>query len=156
MATLKRRSVACRRVKVTVRRKAKVPVHQAWPRLADLGALAKWAPDVSACKAETLRLGARRVAKLAKPAYGKQELVETVNALRPQGFTYDIEGGIGPLEEIVTSWDLEAKGEACVVQVTSEVRLSRKLRFVKPLVWLAWRRQVGALAKGFAKYAAAP
>jgi hypothetical protein len=142
-------------VKVTVRRKVKAPVHQAWPKLADLGALAKWAPDVIACKAETLRLGARRIATLKEPAYGKDALVETVNALRPQGFTYDIEGGIGPLEEVVTSWDLEAKGDACVVRVTSEVKLARRLRFVKPLAWLAWRRQVVALANGFARFASA-
>ena len=143
-------------MKVTVRRKVKAPVHQAWPRLADLGALHRWAPDVTATKAETLRLGARRTATLKEPAYGKDKLVETVNALRPQGFTYDIEGGIGPLQEIVTSWDLEAKGDACIVTVTSEVKLARKLRFAKPLVWMSWRRQVAALAKGFAKYAASP
>lgn len=143
-------------MKVTVRRKVKAPVHQAWPKLADLGALHKWAPDVAATKAETLRLGARRIATLKEPTYGKGELVETVNALRPQGFTYDIEGGIGPLEEIVTSWDLEGDGEGCTVKATSEVRLARKLRFVKPLAWLSWRRQLSALAKGFAKYAATP
>ena len=143
-------------MKVTVRRKVKAPIHTAWPRLADLGALPKWAPDVASCKAETLRLGARRIATLKEPAYGKDRLVETVNALRPQGFTYDIEGGIGPLEEIVTSWDLEAKADACIVRVTSEVKLARRLRFAKPLVWLSWRRQVAALAKGFAKYAASP
>ncbi|HUR25113.1 MAG TPA: SRPBCC family protein [Candidatus Thermoplasmatota archaeon] len=142
-------------MKVTVRRKVRAPVHQAWPKLADLAALSKWAPDVTTCKAEALRLGARRIATLKEPAYGKDALVETINALRPQGFTYDIEGGIGPLEEIVTSWDLEAKGDACVVKVTSEVKLARKLRFAKPLVWLSWRRQVAVLAKGFAKYAAA-
>lgn len=143
-------------VKVTVRRRVKAPVHQVWPRLADLGALHKWAPDITATKAETLRLGARRVATLREPAYGKDRLVETVNALRPQGFTYDIEGGIGPLEEIATSWDLEAKDDDCIVKVTSEVKLARKVRFVKPLVWLSWRRQIAALAKGFAKYAAVP
>jgi hypothetical protein len=143
-------------VKVTVRRKVKAPVHQAWPKLADLAALSKWAPDVVACKAETLRLGARRIATLKEPAYGKDALVETVNALRPQGFTYDIEGGIGPLEEIATSWDLEAKGDACVVVVSSELVLSRKLRFAKPLVYLSWRRTLSALAKGFARYAAGP
>ncbi|MEA3135962.1 MAG: Polyketide cyclase / dehydrase and lipid transport [Thermoplasmata archaeon] len=143
-------------VKVTVRRKVKAPIHQAWPKLADLAALPKWAPDVASCKAETLRLGARRVATLKEPAYGKDKLVETVNALRPQGFTYDIEGGIGPLETILTSWDLEPKGDDCVVKVTSEVKLAGKLRFAKPLVWLSWRRQVAALANGFAKYAAAP
>jgi hypothetical protein len=143
-------------MKVTVRRKVKAPIHQAWPKLADLAALSKWAPDVTASKAETLRLGARRIATLKEPAYGKEKLVETINALRPQGFTYDIEGGIGPLEEIVTSWDLEPKGDACVVKLTSEVTLSGKLRFAKPLVWLSWRRQLSALAMGFAKYAASP
>lgn len=143
-------------MKVTVRRKVKAPIHTAWPRLADLGALPKWAPDVASCKAETLRLGARRIATLKEPAYGKDRLVETVNALRPQGFTYDIEGGIGPLEEIVTSWDLEPKGDGCVVVVSSDLVLSRKLRFAKPFVYLSWRRTLSALAKGFAKYAASP
>ena len=140
-------------MKVTVRRKVKAPVHQAWPKLADLAALPKWAPDVVACKAETLRLGARRIATLKEPAYGKDALVETVNALRPQGFTYDIEGGIGPMESIVTSWDLEQKGDACVVQVSSQIVLSGKMRYAKPLAWIAWRRQLSVLARGYAKYA---
>ncbi|MFA5944634.1 MAG: SRPBCC family protein [Candidatus Thermoplasmatota archaeon] len=143
-------------MKVTVRRKVKAPIHQAWPKLADLSALPKWAPDVATCKAETLRLGARRTATLKEPAYGKAKLVETVNALRPQGFTYDIEGGIGPMDSIVTSWDLEPKGDACVVKVSSEITLAGKLRYAKPLAWLAWRRQLKALAKGFGKYAAGP
>jgi hypothetical protein len=143
-------------MKVTVRRKVKAPIHQAWPKLADLAALSKWAPDVPECKAENLRLGARRIATLKERTYGKDKLVETVNALRPQGFTYDIEGGIGPLEEIVTSWDLEQKGDTCVVVVSSELTLAPKLRFVKPLVYLSWRRTLNALAKGFAKYAASP
>jgi hypothetical protein len=140
-------------VKVTVRRKVRSPVHQAWPKLADLAALPRWAPDVASCKAETLRLGARRTVTLKEPAYGKDRLVETVNALRPQGFTYDIEGGIGPLEAIATSWDLEPKGDACVVTVSSELTLARRLRLAKPLVHLRWRRQLKALAKGFARYA---
>ena len=143
-------------MRVTVRRKVKAPEHLAWTRLADLGALSKWAPDVVASKAETLRLGARRVATLKEPAYGKSELVETVNALRPHGFTYDIEGGIGPMESIVTSWDLIPKGDGCVVQVRSDVTLAGKMRYAKPLAWLAWRRQLAVLAKGFAKYAAEP
>lgn len=143
-------------MRVTVRRKVKAPEHLAWTRLADLGALSKWAPDVVASKAETLRLGARRIATLKEPAYGKAELVETVNALRPHGFTYDIEGGIGPMSNIVTSWDLLPKGEGCVVQVQSDIELTGTVRFVKPLAWLAWRRQLNALAKGFAKYAAEP
>jgi carbon monoxide dehydrogenase subunit G len=141
-------------VHVQVRVKVKAPVHQAWTKLADLGALAKWAPDVASCKAESLRLGARRVAVLKEPAYGKDRLVETVNALRPQGFTYDIEGGIGPMATITTSWDLEPKGDAAVVQVGSDIELSGKMRFAKPLAWLAWRRQLKVLAKGFADYAA--
>jgi hypothetical protein len=144
-------------VRVTVRRRVRAPVHLAWARLSDLGALARWAPDVVASKAETLRLGARRVATLAEPAYGKGELVETVNALRPHGFTYDIEGGIGPMSSIVTSWDLLPKGggEGCVVQVQSDIALTGNVRFVKPLAWLAWRRQLAVLAKGFARYAEA-
>lgn len=141
---------------VQVRAKVHAPIHQAWPKLADLAALSKWAPDVASCRAETLRLGARRIAVLKEPAYGKDRLVETVNALRPQGFTYDIEGGIGPMSAIVTSWDLEANGDACVVVVGSDVELSGKLRYAKPLAWLAWRRQLKTLAKAFAKYAAAP
>lgn len=142
-------------MRVTVRRKVAAPIHRAWPKLADLGALHLWAPDVTATKAETLRLGARRVATLDKPAYGKADLVETVNALRPQGFTYDIEGGIGPFATIVTSWDLETRGDACVVVVTSDITVVGKWRFAKPLAAMGWRRQLAALAKGFAKYAEA-
>ncbi len=143
-------------MRVTVRRKVRAPEHLAWTRLSDLGALHKWAPDVVASRAETLRLGARRVATLARPAYGKAELVETVNALRPHGFTYDIEGGIGPMPSIVTSWDLIPKGEGCVVQVQSDISLAGGMRFAKPLAWLAWRRQLSVLAKGFARYAESP
>src|SRR5205085_8490264 len=115
----------------------------------------RWAPDGASCKAETLRLGARRVARLKEPGYCKRELVETVTALRPEGFTYDLEDGIGPLSSILTSWDLEGDGDKCVVRLTSEVTLTGKVRFAKPLAWLSWRRQCAALAKGFAKYAAA-
>lgn len=140
-------------MRVTVRRKVKAPIHSAWAKLADLRALHQWAPDVVSSKSDPLRLGARRIAVLDEPAYGKTELVETVNALRPQGFTYYIEGGIGPLEEIVTSWDLESAGEHCRVVVSSELTLARRLRFVKPLVRLSWRRQLKALAKGFSHYA---
>lgn len=143
-------------MQVQVRVKVKAPIHQAWPKLADLAALSKWAPDIASSKAETLRLGARRVAILKEPAYGKDRLVETVNALRPQGFTYDIEGGIGPMAAIVTSWDLEARGDTCVVVVASDLTLTGKLRYATPLAWLAWRRQLKALAKGFAAYAATP
>jgi carbon monoxide dehydrogenase subunit G len=143
-------------VRVTVRRRVKAPVHLAWARLSDLGALSRWAPGVVASKAGTLRIGARRVATLRKPAYGKAELVETVNALRPHGFTYDIEGGIGPMPSVVTGWDLLPRGDggaSCVVQVQSDVALAGGLRFAKPLAWLAWRRRLSALAKGFARYA---
>lgn len=140
-------------VRVTVRRKVEAPIHRAWPKLADLGALHLWAPDVASTKAETLRLGARRTATLTEPTYGKAELVETINALRPQGFTYDIEDGIGPFSTIVTSWDLEAKGDSCVVMVSSTIEVVGKWRFAKPLAALGWRRQLAALAKGFAKYA---
>ena len=140
---------------VQVRAKVRAPIHQAWTKLADLKALAQWAPDVASSKADKLRLGARRTAVLKEPAFGKPELVETVNALRPQGFTYDIEGGIGPFATITTSWDLEPKGAGCVVVVGSDLTVSGKLRFAKPLAWLAWRRQLKALAKAFARYAAA-
>lgn len=143
-------------MKVVAKAKVAVPVHQAWPKLADLKALPEWAPDVASCKAEKLRLGARRVAVLTKPAYGKPELVETVMALRPQGFTYDIEGGIGPFTSIVTSWDLEAKGENAVVVVASDIEVGGKWRRAKWLAGWAWKRQLKALAKGFAAYAARP
>lgn len=139
---------------VQVRVKVGAPIHQAWTRLADLKALAQWAPDVASSKADKLRLGARRVAVLKEPVDGKGELVETVNALRPQGFTYDIEGGVGPFPAITTSWDLEPKGSDCVVVVASDLTVTGRLRFVKPVAWLAWRRQLKALAKGFARYAA--
>jgi hypothetical protein len=141
-------------VHVTVRRKVKAPIHQAWPKLADFGALATWMHDVESCKGEKLRLGARRVVTLKEPAFGKTELVETVNALRPQGFTYDIEGGVGPWDPFATSWDLEPKGDGCVVVVRGDFTVNGKLRFAKPLSWLGWRRQLGKLAKDFATYAA--
>jgi carbon monoxide dehydrogenase subunit G len=140
-------------MKVVAKAKAAVPVHQAWPKLADLKALPEWAPDVASCKAETLRLGARRVATLRRPAGGKSDLVETVMALRPQGFTYDIEGGIGPFTSIVTSWDLEPRGEGCTVVVSSDLEVGGRWRYAKPLAAWAWKRQLKALAKGFARYA---
>jgi hypothetical protein len=140
-------------VQVTVRRKAAVPVHAAWPKLADLAALSKWAPDVASSRSDQLRLGARRVAVLKEPAYGKAELVETVTALRPQGFSYDIEGGIGPFAAITTSWDLEPRDGGCAVVVSSEIAVIGKWRFAKPLAAWGWKRQLAALAKGFAKYA---
>ena len=142
-------------VHVTVRVKVDAPVHQAWTKLADLKALSQWAPDVASSRSDPLRVGARRIAVLKQPAYGKTELVETVKALAPHSFTYDIEGGIGPLEAIETTWRLEARGEGSVVTIESEVQLARKLRLVTPLVKLTWRRQMKALAKGFARYASA-
>lgn len=140
---------------VTVRVKVDAPVHQAWTKLADLKALSQWAPDVASSRSDPLRVGARRVAVLKEPAYGKAELVETVKALGPHSFTYDIEGGIGPLEAIETTWRLEARGDKAVVTIDSEVQLARRLRLVTPLVKLSWRRQMKVLAKAFAAYAKA-
>ena len=140
-------------VDVTVRRKVRAPLHRAWPKLADLKALPEWMDDVASCKAENLRLGARRVVTLKEETYGKTEMVETVNALRPQGFTYDIEGGIGPFTSIVTSWDLEQDGDQCVVLVGSTIEVGGRWRYAKPIAAWGWKRQLKVLAKGFAKYA---
>jgi len=141
-------------VHVEVRRKVRAPIHAAWPKLADLGALAQWSPDVAASPSDKLRLGARRRARLKEPAYGKAELVETITALRPQGFSYDIEGGIGPFATIATSWDLEPAGDGCIVVLGSDITVTGKWRFAKPLAAWGWRRQLAVLAKAFANYAA--
>lgn len=153
MATLKPARRHSAAMQTAVRVAVDAPIHQAWTKLADLGALAKWAPDVASSRSDKLRLGARRVAVLKAPAYGKAELVETVKVLEPHGFTYDIEGGIGPLEAIETTWRLEPKGDRCVVVVSSTVQLARRLRPVALLAKLSWRRQLKALAKGFKRYA---
>jgi hypothetical protein len=141
-------------MRVTVRQRIAVPLHRAWPKLADLAALETWAPDVTESRADPLRVGARRVAYLRNPAYGKKALVETVCAIEPHGFTYDIEGGIGPLRSIVTTWRLSGDGDHCTVQVSSVLQVAGPARLAGPLVWLAWRRQLRALAKGFARHAA--
>lgn len=159
MARLKPASSRCGGVHVTVRAKVAAPIHQAWTKLADLQALSKWAPDVADSHADPLRVGARRVAVLKERTYGKTALVETVKALYPHGFTYDIEGGIGPLEAIETTWRLEAGdggADGCVAVVHSRVVLAKRVRWMTPLVKLSWRIQMQALVRAFAAYASNP
>lgn len=142
---------------VTVRARVDAPIHQAWTKLADLQALADWAPDVAESHADRLRVGARRVAVLKEPAHGKTERVETVKALYPHGFSYDIEGGIGPLEAIETTWRLEAAdGDGCIAVVHSRVVLAKRVRWMTPLVRLSWGLRMKQLARAFAAYASNP
>lgn len=134
-----------------------LPVEKAWPRLAELSALHEWAPDVTASPADPLRVGATRWAKLREPASGKDTLVERVVDVDERGhaFTYDIEGGIGPLRAIRTTWRLDPTQGGCTVVVTSEVTLSPAARLLSPIVKRAWRKQLQALADGFAAWASA-
>jgi len=135
---------------------AALPPREAWARLAELDRLAQWAPDVTASPSDPLRVGAIRRARLRKPAYGKDTLVERVVAVDPgRSFTYDIEDGIGPLAGIRTTWTVEPAGAGggSLVRVASEVALSGPARFASFLVRRAWRKQLQALADAFAAWA---
>jgi hypothetical protein len=129
---------------------------QAWDRLADLAALSQWAPDVADSPADPLRPGAVRRARLKKPAYGKEVLVERFTQVdaRQRTFTYDIEGGIGPLASIRTTWSVAGAADGgSVVKVASEVTLSGAARFVPFLVKRAWTKQLQELVDGFVGWA---
>lgn len=132
---------------------APVSPEQAWRLLADLGALAQWAPDVAASPSDPLRVGAVRRARLRKPAQGKQELVERFVAVGDRHFTYDIEDGIGPLRTIRTTWSVEAVPGGSRVTVSSEVGLAPLARLLTPLVRRTWTRQLQVLVDGFAGWA---
>ena len=129
---------------------------KAWGALADLAALHEWAPDVVESPSDPLGVGAVRRARLDKPAYGKDVLVERVVAVAPgRSFTYDIEGGIGPLASIRTTWSVAPLegGRGCRVTVASDVVLSGAARFVPFLVQRAWAKQLRDLARAFAAWA---
>lgn len=132
-----------------------LPPDEAWARLADLGALAQWAPDVASSPAEPLRAGATRWARLKRPAYGKDTLVERVLDADPRRrtFTYDIEGGIGPMAAIRTTWAVAAAPGGSEVTVSSEVGLAGALRLVPFLARRAWAKQLQELADAFAAWA---
>lgn len=130
----------------------------AWARLADLQALAQWAPDVASSPSEPLRPGATRWAKLKEPAFGKDTLVERVVEVdaKRRTFTYDIEGGIGPMKAIRTTWSVAAAPGGSLVTVASDVELAGALRFVPFLARRAWAKQLQVLADAFAAWAPRP
>lgn len=132
-----------------------LPPDAAWAKLADLGALAQWAPDVAASPAEPLRAGATRWAKLKEPAFGKDTLVERVVEADPKRrtFTYDIEGGVGPMKSIRTTWAVNPAPGGSVVTVSSDVELAGAVRFVPFLAKRAWTKQLQVLADSFARWA---
>lgn len=135
-----------------------LPPDAAWLRLADLAALSQWAPDVLDSPAEPLRVGATRRARLRKPAFGKGVLVERVTALDPprRSFTYDIEGGIGPMASIRTTWSVaQAPGGGSTVTVSSDVALAGAARLVPFLAKRAWTKQLQELADAFARWPSA-
>ncbi|MEK6976096.1 MAG: SRPBCC family protein [Candidatus Thermoplasmatota archaeon] len=134
-----------------------LPVPAAWQRLADLSALSQWAPDVAGSPAEAIRPGATRWARLYEPTYGKDVLIERITDVDPRRhtFSYDIEGGIGPLAAIRTTWSVAPAdgGSGSTVTVSSEITLTGSARFVPFLVKRAWTRQLQDLVDGFAKWA---
>lgn len=140
--------------------KVRVPVAAAsdvaWARLTELSKLPEWMPDVVACTSDRLHVGARRVAVLHKPRYGKDRLVEAIDWVGDHAFSYDIEGGTGPMRRVHTTWRIredEAEG-GCAVEVESVFKMRGLWTLMAPLAALAWRRQLRVLAKGFASWAA--
>lgn len=127
----------------------------AWARLADLSALSAWAPDVVASPSDPLRPGAVRRARLDKPAFGKEVLVERVVAVDAprRSFTYDIEGGIGPLKAIRTTWTVAAEGAGSVVTCASDITVTGPARLVPFLVRKQWTRTLQDLVDAFAAWA---
>lgn len=146
---------ALRMMRAEAKADARVPASVAWARLADLEALAKWAPDVIDAPSDALRPGGKRRARLKTAVYGKDVLVERfveVDAPR-RTFTYDIEGGIGPMTAIRTTWSVVPAGTACTVHVASDLTVSGPARFVPFLVRRAWTRQLQVLADAFVAWA---
>jgi hypothetical protein len=139
--------------------KAKValPVQTVWNRLSDLRSLSQWASDVAASPAEPLRPGATRWARLYEPTYGKDVLIERITHVDVDRhrFTYDIEGGIGPLSTIRTTWRVlpDAGGSGSIVICSSELTITGPARFLSFLVLRRWTKQLQSLVDGFARWA---
>ncbi len=139
--------------------KAKValPVATVWNRLSDLRSLSQWAPDVASSPAEGLRVGATRWARLYEPAYGKDVLIERITDVDAgrHAFTYEIEGGIGPLTAIQTTWRVtpDRDGAGSIVTVSSLVTVAGMARFMPVLVLKRWTARLQALVDGFARWA---
>ena len=138
--------------------KAKValPAETVWNRLSDLRALSQWAPDVAGSPAEGLRPGATRWARLYKPVYGKDVLIERITDVDPvrRAFTYQIEGGIGPLTSIETTWRVSPdRGAGSIVIVSSILTVTGLARFLPVLVLKQWTARLQALVDGFARWA---
>ena len=132
-----------------------LPLEAAWQRLADLSALSQWAPDVAGSPSEPLRPGATRWARLREPTYGKDVLIERitdVDAAR-HAFTYLIEGGIGPLAVIRTTWSLAGDGAGSTVTCASDLTVKGPARLLPFLVRRQWTAQLQVLVDGFAKWA---
>jgi uncharacterized protein YndB with AHSA1/START domain len=96
------------------------PPEAVWAALADLGALARWAPDVDhACLLHDGDLApglARRV------QVGRATLVEVVEVLEPgRRLTYRIEGLPRVLRAVRNEWVLEPSGAGTEVVLTSTV-----------------------------------
>lgn len=126
----------------------------AWERLAALDRLHEWAPDVTASPSDPLRVGAVRRATLTKPAFGKPVLVERVVGVdAPRSFTYDIEGGIGPLRTVRTTWSVAPVAGGARVTVSSETTLGGLARLMPGMANKSWTRQLQALVDGFAAWA---
>lgn len=134
-----------------------LPVATVWNRLSDLRALNQWAPDVASSPAEGLRPGATRWARLYEPTYGKDVLIERFTDVDPHrhAFTYEIEGGIGPLSSIKTTWRVspDRTGKGSFVHVSSELTVSGPARFLPFLVLRQWTTRLQALADGFVRWA---
>ena len=132
-----------------------LPIEAAWQRLADLSALSQWAPDVAGSPSEPLRPGATRWARLYEPTYGKDVLIERigdVDAAR-HTFSYHIEGGIGPLAVIRTTWSLAPAGSGSTVTCSSELTVKGAARLLPFVVRKQWTAQLQALVDGFANWA---
>ena len=131
-----------------------LPPRAAWERLAALDRLHEWAPDVTASPSDPLRVGAVRRATLTKPAFGKRVLVERVVAVdAPRSFTYDIEGGIGPLRAIRTTWRVVPAAGGSRVTVASETTLGGLARLMPGMANKSWTKQLQELVDGFARWA---
>lgn len=117
----------------------------AWNLLAALGRLAEWAPDVASSDAGPLQVGTVRLVRLEEPVFRKSVLRERVIMVRDRSFTYEIEGGIGPLRRIETTWRI-ADGQ---VIVDSHVELAWYARPMAKQAQRQWHVAIAELVEGF-------